>query len=211
VKIIGHRSGTAESQNRWQAMSVDGSVGAAQRPEVSKYAASTQAERCMGFKSPPVRASSSAAIRSLRSATPRCGWPPIVPNERAFAPVYLYGARVPGLEVADDTAWLDAFGVEPQTEEVSDDEYVRELRIPTDAAEELHITWDVTDGSVRVRHRRADSIVVDLYREQATLLGVERSGRITALVMEYGTADAVGRARIQVTPELVIEDKFLRT
>ncbi|WP_146246141.1 hypothetical protein [Actinoplanes xinjiangensis] len=75
---------------------------------------------------------------------------------------------MPGLKVADDAAWRDAFGVVPQTEGVSGDEYVRELRIPTDAAEELHITWDVTDDSVRVRHRRADSVVVDLYREQAT-------------------------------------------
>ena len=90
--------------------------------------------------------------------------------------VCLYGARVPGLEVADDMTWFDAFGVVPQTEEITDDEYVRELRIPTGAAEELHITWDVTDDSVRVRHRRADGIAVDLYREAATLLGIESKG-----------------------------------
>ena len=29
--------------------------------------------------------------------------------------------------------------------------------------------------------------------------------------MEYRTADAVGRTRVQVTPEVVIEDKFLRS
>ncbi|MEU4562738.1 hypothetical protein AB0F72_30540 [Actinoplanes sp. NPDC023936] len=121
------------------------------------------------------------------------------PKERLLG-VCLYGARVPGLEVADDAAWLDAFGVVPQTEEVSGDEYVRELRISTDVAEELHITWDVTDDSVRVRHRRADRVVVDLYREHATLLRTERNGTITALVMEYGTSDTVGLVRVQVTP-----------
>jgi hypothetical protein len=42
-------------------------------------------------------------------------------------------------------------------------------------------------------------------------LWAERKGTITALVMEYGTSDAVGRVRVQVTPEVVIEDKFLRT
>jgi len=136
---------------------------------------------------------------------------PIVETNERLLGVCLYGARMPGLEVADDAAWLDAFGVVPQTEEVSGDEYVRELRIPTDVAEELHITWDATDDSVRVRHRRADGVVVDLYREQATLLRAERNGTITALVMEYGTSDAVGRVRVQVTPEVVIEDKFLRT
>lgn len=131
-------------------------------------------------------------------------------NERLLG-VCLYGARVPGLEVTDDATWLNAFGVVPQTEEASGDEYVRELRIPMDDAAELHITWDVTDGSVRVRHRRAEAVVVDLYREQATLLSAERNGTIAALVVEYGTSDAVGRVRVQVTPEVVIEDKFLRT
>jgi hypothetical protein len=124
--------------------------------------------------------------------------------------VCLYGARVPGFDVADDAAWLDTFGVVPATEEDSGDEYVRELRIPTDMAE-LHITWDVIDGSVRVRMRRAGNVVVDLYREQVARLGVDRNGKSTALVMEYRAADAVGRARIQVTPHVVIEDTFLRT
>ncbi|MFC4069983.1 hypothetical protein [Actinoplanes subglobosus] len=118
---------------------------------------------------------------------------------------------MPGLKVADDATWLEVFGVVPQTEEVSGDEYVRELRISTDVAEELHITWDVTDDSVRVRHRKAAGVVVDLYREQATLLRAESKGTTTALVMEYGTSDAAGCVRVQVTPEVVIEDKFLRT
>jgi hypothetical protein len=125
--------------------------------------------------------------------------------------VGLYGTRVPTLEVAEDAAWLDVFGVLLRTEEISGDGYVRELLIPAGVAEELHVTWDVTDNSVRVRHRRVASIVVDLYREGAALLAVERNGSVTALVMEYRLADAVGRTRIQVTPEVVIEDKFLRT
>ncbi|MCA2217665.1 hypothetical protein [Jidongwangia harbinensis] len=53
--------------------------------------------------------------------------------------------------------------------------------------------------------------MVDLYREQATLLRAESKGTTTALVLEYGTSDAVGRVRVQVTHEVVIEDKFLRT
>ena len=116
-----------------------------------------------------------------------------------------------GLEVAEDASWLDALGVIPQTEEVSGDEYVRELRIPLAEAEELLVSWDVTDGSVRVRHQRAGDVVVDLYRERATLLSIERVGESTALVVEYRAANAVGRARIEVTPAVMIEDKFLRT
>ena len=39
----------------------------------------------------------------------------------------------------------------------------------------------------------------------------ERNGTIAALVVEYGTSDAVGRVRVQATPKAVIEGKFLRT
>lgn len=125
--------------------------------------------------------------------------------------MYGYGARMPRLEVADDNAWLDAFGLKPRTEEVTGDEFVKELRIPAGATEELHLTWDVTDDSVRVRLRKAGRVVVDLYREQTTLLGVERDGSVTTVIIEYRTTDTAGRAHIQVTPEIAIEDKVLRT
>ncbi|MCM4085149.1 hypothetical protein [Paractinoplanes hotanensis] len=47
------------------------------------------------------------------------------------------------------------------------------------------------------------------YPEQATLLRAERNGTIAALVVEYGTSDAVGRVRVRVqaTPKVVIEDE----
>jgi hypothetical protein len=122
-----------------------------------------------------------------------------------------YGARMPRLEVAATDAWLEAFGVEPRTEEVTGDEFIKELRIPAGAVEELHLTWDVADDSVRVRLRQAGRVVVDLYREQATVLGVERDGSVTAVIIEYRTTDSAGRAHIQVTPQILIEDKVLRT
>ncbi len=134
----------------------------------------------------------------------------IVPMSETCLGESLYGARVPRLDVSEDELWLDAFGVAPQTEEVSGDELVRQLLIPIDVAEEIHVTWDVTDDSVRVRHRRADRLLVDLHREQATLLRVEKSAATTALIMEYRASDAEGRARIQVSPEVVIRDTFLR-
>jgi hypothetical protein len=85
---------------------------------------------------------------------------------------------VPKLEVASDEAWQDCLGVSPQTEDISGDEYVRELRIPVTAAEQVQITWDVTDDSVRVRHHRDGRIVSDLFREMATLLTVAKLGSV---------------------------------
>ena len=116
-----------------------------------------------------------------------------------------------GLEVADDQAWLAALGVLPSTEEASGDDYVRELVIPVSGSEEVRVTWDVTDGSVRVRHLRDGSIVLDLFRELATRLTVVSTGSAREVVVEYGSADWSGRARVQVLPEVRVEDNVLRS
>ena len=117
---------------------------------------------------------------------------------------------MPRLEVADDQAWLASLGVLPETEEATGDEYVRELRIPITDAEEVQITWDVTDSSVRVRHHRSGRVVCDLYREMATLLTVVGTGSAGEVIIEYGSDDWFGRARVQVLPEVLIEDTVLR-
>lgn len=115
------------------------------------------------------------------------------------------------LEVADDKSWLACLGVLPATEEVSGDEFVQEVRVPVTDTEEVQITWDVTDDSVRVRHRRDGRIVSDLFRETATLLTVAGTGSIAEIFIEYGAGGCSGRARIQVLPAVVIEDALLRS
>ena len=117
---------------------------------------------------------------------------------------------MPRLEVADDQAWLASLGVLPETEEVTGDEDVRELRIPVSDSEEVQLTWDVTDCSVRVRHHRGGRIVSDLYRETATLLAVVGTGSAGEVIIEYGSSGWSGRARIQVLPNVLIEDTVLR-
>jgi len=118
---------------------------------------------------------------------------------------------VPRLDVADDQEWLTCLGVLPQAEEVTGDEYVREVRIPVKEAEEVQISWDVTDNSVRVRHHRAGRIVSDLYREMATRLTVIGAGSTVEIMIEYGSEGWCGRARVQVLPEVLIEDTILRS
>ena len=117
---------------------------------------------------------------------------------------------MPGLEVADDESWLASLGVSPQTEGATGDDYVRELSIPVGDAEEVHVTWDMTDSSVRVRHHRGDVIVSDLFRELATLLTVVSRGPVKEVIIEYGIAGVAGRSRIQVAPSVLILDAVLR-
>ena len=118
---------------------------------------------------------------------------------------------MPKLEVATDHAWAACLGVSPEIEPVPGDEYVREVRVPVADAEEVQITWDVTDGSVRVRHHRRGSIVSDLFREMATLLTVTGTGSVGEVVIEYGSDGWSGRSRIQVLPAVLIEDTVLRS
>jgi hypothetical protein len=130
---------------------------------------------------------------------------------RSAPPTHGYDASVPKLEVAADQNWLDCLGVSPEAEVVSDDEYVRGARVPIADAEEVQFTWDLTDDSVRVRHHRDGQIVSDLFREMATLLTVIESGPATEVIIEYGSDGWSGRARIQVLPAVLIEDKLLRS
>ncbi|WP_101523213.1 hypothetical protein [Nocardioides houyundeii] len=115
------------------------------------------------------------------------------------------------LQVADDEAWRTALGVTPDVEAVSGDEYVRELVYPVTGGEAVHLTWDVTDNSVRVRHRRGGEIVTDLHRETATVLTVAGAGKTAEILLEYGSAGHLGRTRVRLAPEVLIEDTFLRS
>lgn len=117
---------------------------------------------------------------------------------------------MPALEVSDDESWLASLGVLPQTEGATGNDYVRELSIPVGDAEEVQITWDVTDCSVRVRHYRSDAIVCDLFRELATLLTVVSRGPAREVIIEFGICGVAGRSRIQVAPSVLITDEVLR-
>ncbi|WP_027946988.1 hypothetical protein [Amycolatopsis taiwanensis] len=63
---------------------------------------------------------------------------------------------------------------------------------------------------MRIRYRRDATVVVDLFREQATLLTIEAQSDRCAVVVEWRVPDGVGRSRAQVRPAFALEDSFLR-
>lgn len=99
----------------------------------------------------------------------------------------------------------------PRGESVSGDDLVRELVIAVSEDEDVLFTWDTTDDSVRVRHRRGGVVVVDLFRELATLLTVVTTDSATEVIVEYGSTGYAGRARVQVRPQVQIEDSVLQS
>ncbi|PKQ22551.1 MAG: hypothetical protein CVT65_12715 [Actinobacteria bacterium HGW-Actinobacteria-5] len=110
----------------------------------------------------------------------------------------------------DDESWLAALGALPQSERATSDDFVRGLTIPVGDAEEVQITWDLTGGSVRVRHHRSAVVVCDLFRELATRLTVMSDGPVKEVIVEYGITGVAGRSRIQVAPSVLIVDEVLR-
>jgi hypothetical protein len=63
--------------------------------------------------------------------------------------------------------------------------------------EELHLSWDV--------------LIIDVYREQATLLTVDDRKAGPVVVLEYHAEGCRGRAFVRTHPTLALTDTYLRT
>ncbi|MGV9299238.1 hypothetical protein [Amycolatopsis sp. NPDC003676] len=113
--------------------------------------------------------------------------------------------------VAEDEAWFSVFDVLPQAEEATGDDFVREVRIPVSETEELHLSWDAMHRSVRFRYRRAADVVVDVYREHATLLTIEIRDTGPVVVAEYRADGCRGRTSVRLRPTFALADVFLQT
>ncbi|MGW4399357.1 hypothetical protein ACWEHA_29060 [Amycolatopsis nivea] len=111
--------------------------------------------------------------------------------------------------VAEDDVWLSVFDVLPQWQDASGDSYVREVKIPVSGTGELHLSWDPVERSVHLRYRQGSDVVVDVFREQATLLTIHEPGPVIAV--EYRAEDCLGRMRVRLQPTFALDDVFLRT
>lgn len=110
------------------------------------------------------------------------------------------------LIVADDETWSDRFGETP-VRPVSVDDEVRELIVPAGDGDRLvHLSWDQTDRSVRVRIRRGDRVEIDVYRELASLVTVVGE----QVVVEYGHDGYAGRLVLTLGERFSLKDSSLR-
>lgn len=112
--------------------------------------------------------------------------------------------------VAESEVWDQTFGVQPQPEESSGGSFVREVRIPINESDELHLTWDAVDRSVRVRRLHGAAVGLDLYREGATLITLESSATNKTVILEYGVDGYTGHMRIDLVPTFALRDVLLR-
>lgn len=71
--------------------------------------------------------------------------------------------------------------------------------------------WDAIHRSVCLRCARNAEVVVDLYREGATLRTVGDHETGPVVVLEYHAGDCGGRTRVQTRPTLSLKGTFLRS
>ena len=105
------------------------------------------------------------------------------------------------MDVADDAEWIKHFGEAPETEAISGDEYVREIRLEPQAGELLHLTWDVTTEDLRIRWYVAGVCIVDVLRERILQLFPHARQGQTGVLASYerdGSCDAA--VFVQVWP-----------
>ena len=108
--------------------------------------------------------------------------------------------------VADDPTWERRFGVLPRWESAADDDFVRELSVPVnDDGLDIQLTWDETDQSVRIRLRSGGRMLLDLFRDEVSLLTLIDDD----VVVEYGPANYRGRTVVGIAPGLSIYDAAL--
>ena len=109
------------------------------------------------------------------------------------------------MDVAADDHWLAWLGVAPAR--VDANSTVEALHVPV-GADELLVTWDEGEGSVRFRWPAARPIV-DVTREGVTLLTAHVKGDRAAVVAEYRASDFHGRTSVGVSPTFSLLDHFL--
>ena len=112
------------------------------------------------------------------------------------------------MEVAEDALWLHTFGAEPQTEEVSGDECVRELVFTSEDGGRLHLTRDVVGDSLRIRwYQDGADLTVNVFREGVTRLLVEDEvPGVSGIRAHYRYDDLSATLRVQVWPSFRLHD-----
>ena len=106
---------------------------------------------------------------------------------------------------------VSVFDVFPQTEESSGDDFVREVKIALSETEELHLAWDTSHRSVRIRYRREADLVVDVFRELVTVLTIEIREAGPVIAMEYRAEGCRGRTCVRTRPAFALTDVLLQT
>lgn len=109
--------------------------------------------------------------------------------------------------VPEDTELLEVFGVASEADSAEDS--TRVLHITGGADEEIVLSYDIPGRSINLRYSRAGVNVVDIFREGATRFTVGNKDHRTSILLTFESGSLTGETRIQVWPNVHIEDRLL--
>ncbi len=110
--------------------------------------------------------------------------------------------REPFMLTPEPRDFAEALGVEPVEVEVE----AQELDLTEVVGEPLKFSFHAVERSIRLRWGR-----VDIYREGATRLRIVESPGRTGLYVDFATDTMTGTLRIEVFPEVSVDDELLFT
>lgn len=115
------------------------------------------------------------------------------------------------LVVPDESDFLSAVGVEPETGDEGEGVFgvrIEGLSIHRDV---FDITWSLIEDSVKISWSREGAGIVDIYREGATNLQIHEEAGETRLVAIFASHDSGIRSEIsvRVTPDGHVSDRLL--
>lgn len=110
--------------------------------------------------------------------------------------------------VPDDETVLEVLGVPAR---IGEEVAVRTVRLADPEAMEgaVELTYDVPGRSIRCRWMRGGAVVMEVFREGATVLSVSNGGGSTVIEVRFETESLVGVFRIAVSPRVSICDELL--
>ncbi|OKI00209.1 hypothetical protein A6A06_23930 [Streptomyces sp. CB02923] len=111
------------------------------------------------------------------------------------------------LEVPDSNRFAEEFGVTPEGRADDDVQSVNFLEV---TGQDLTLSYSSLERSVRLRLRQGQEELIDIYREDATLMRIDTSKGSTGITVAFSMGEVDGELRIQVFPSIKIYDQLLR-
>jgi hypothetical protein len=109
--------------------------------------------------------------------------------------------------VPEDTELLEAFGVASEADDAEDS--TRVLHITGESDEEIVLSYNIPGRSINLRYSRAGVNIVEIFREGATRFSVGNKDHRTSILLTFESGSLTGEIRVQVWPNIHIEDRLL--
>lgn len=102
-----------------------------------------------------------------------------------------------------------ALGIEPESSgtEVA----TRIVKIGDESDDLLILSYDVPGRSIRLQWKRSRRLLLDVFREGATLMRIHSNTESTSILIDFRTGQSSGRLDIQMWPEMVVKERDLLT